>query len=115
MQKEVRALCELRHPRLAELQAIFECREHTGERTAYLQLKHYANVDMMAWLSHATPSPLHQKWVLQQLAEGLQHLHAHDFAHGDVKMLNVLISEQVSESSGATTVLVKRAKAEAQR
>jgi len=35
-----------------------------------------------------------RKTVLQQLAQALQHMHAHGAAHGDIKLENVLISAQ---------------------
>ena len=35
-----------------------------------------------------------RKTVLHQLAQALQHMHAHGAAHGDIKLENVLISAQ---------------------
>ena len=90
LRKEVRLLSELHHPHIVELQAIFE---EPGTIFAYLQLRFYPRGDCVQWLEAASPNMSRRKTVLQQLAQALHHLHTHGVAHGDVKLENVLISE----------------------
>ena len=91
--KEVRLLCELRHPHIAALQAVFQ--QPGDSPVAYLQLAFYEGGDLSQWLEAQAPDMPRRKTVLQQLAQALQHMHAHGAAHGDVKLENVLISAQV--------------------
>ena len=108
LQKDVRFLCELQHPHVAELQHVFETEDTElgpTRRVAYVQLRHYSGGDLATWLwplpgsSRAEPEPLERIRLLQHLALALQHLHAHGVAHGDVKLANVLVSCEVCERS----------------
>ena len=93
LQREVRILSELRHPLIAEIECLFEC-DRTGVRCAYMQLRHYDAGDMQAWLRREVPGVLPRKAALHQVAQALQHLHGHGFAHGDVKLANILMATQ---------------------
>ena len=50
----------------------------------------------MSWLEREKPDMARRKVVLQHLALGLQHIHLHGIAHGDVKLENLLISDEVT-------------------
>ena len=93
LQREVRILSELRHPRIAEVECLFES-SRAGGRVAYMQLRHYDAGDMQAWLLRESPSVLARKAALHAVALALCHLHGHGFAHGDVKLPNVLMAAQ---------------------
>ena len=92
LRKEVRLLCGLRHPHIATLQAVFQ--QPGDSPVAYLQLAFYEGGDLSQWLEVQAPDMPRRKTVLQQLAQALQHMHAHGAAHGDIKLENVLISAQ---------------------
>ena len=93
LQREVRILSELRHPRIAEVECLFES-SRAGGRVAYMQLRHYDAGDMQAWLLRESPSVLARKAALHDVALALCHLHGHGFAHGDVKLPNILMAAQ---------------------
>jgi len=104
LQKDVRFLCELQNPHVAELQHVFESDdpELASRRVAYVQLRHYSGGDLSTWLwplpgARPPPEPMERIRLLQHLALALQHLHAHGVAHGDVKLANVLVSCEVRE------------------
>lgn len=105
LQKDVRFLCELQHPHVAELQYVFESDDPdlgASRRVAYVQLRHYSGGDLSTWLwplpgTRPPPEPMERIRLLQHLALALQHLHAHGVAHGDVKLANVLVSCEVRE------------------
>ena len=88
----MRLLCELRHPHIAALEAVFHPPDESP--VAYLQLTYYEGGDLSQWLETQAPDMPRRKTVLHQLAQALQHMHAHGAAHGDIKLENVLISAQ---------------------
>ena len=68
----------------------------------YLQLRWYARGDSTSWLRRDAPDIAQRKTALEGMAMGLQHMHSHGIAHGDVKLENLLISEQVRELTTLT-------------
>ena len=94
LQREIRLLHTMQHPHVAELQAVFQ-EPQTSPPVVYLQLKWYAGGDCWSWLERERPCMTRRKSVLHHLAMGLQHMHLHGVAHGDVKLENLLISDQV--------------------
>ena len=57
-------------------------------------MAHYDGGDFTQWIVREKPDLIRRKTVLIHLAQALQHLHAHNVAHGDIKLQNVLISAQ---------------------
>lgn len=90
---EVEALQQLAHPHIVEVQAVFQpTRPPTATPVAYVQLPFYANGDAASWRSRTSPELWKRQRVLLQVSQALHHLHARGFAHGDLKLENVLIS-----------------------
>ena len=82
-------LAKLDHPNIVRVQAVFQQADpRTGLNMAYVQLPYYARGDARRWLDETEPPPPldARQNVLQQLAQALQHLHLHGYAHGDVKL-----------------------------
>lgn len=92
---EVEALSRLRHPHIAEVQAVFQPKRAPAP-VAYIQLPYYSNGDAHAWRSRTAPVLWKRQRVLGDVAKALHHLHAHGFAHGDLKLENILISHTES-------------------
>ena len=101
LQREVRILSELRHPLISEVECLFES-ERAGLRFAYMQLRHYDAGDMQAWLLREKPGVLPRKAALHEISLALRHFHGHGFAHGDVKLPNVLMAAQGESQRGAS-------------
>lgn len=95
---EVEMLRRLRHPHIVEVQAVFQS-QRTVPPVAYVQLPFYARGDAARWLDDCAPEMWKRQRFLMQLAQALCHLHAHGFAHGDLKLENVLISDQARAST----------------
>ncbi|EOD14658.1 hypothetical protein EMIHUDRAFT_96355 [Emiliania huxleyi CCMP1516] len=95
--REVSVLAKLSDsPRFVEVQAVFQ-QARAGQNLAYLQLPYFEKRDVCHWLeSDPPPSTDERRKMLRQLAEALQHLHSHGYAHGDVKLENVLMSIQAT-------------------
>ncbi|EOD40940.1 hypothetical protein EMIHUDRAFT_250980 [Emiliania huxleyi CCMP1516] len=95
--REVSVLAKLSDsPRFVEVQAVFQ-QARAGQNLAYLQLPYFEKRDVCHWLeSDPPPSTDERRKMLRQLAEALQHLHSHGYAHGDVKLENVLMSAQAT-------------------
>ena len=47
---------------------------------------------MLAWLKGTDHEMWRRKALLKQLCEALWHIHGHGYAHGDVKLENVLVA-----------------------
>ena len=86
--KEVRLLGQLSHPHIVVVQAVFE--EQAPHRG--VQLPYYSGGDMLAWLKGTDHEMWRRKALLKQLCEALWHIHGHGYAHGDVKLENVLVA-----------------------
>ena len=91
---EVEMLRRLTHPHIVEVHAVFQS-SRAMPPVAYLQLPYYARGDAARWLDECSPELWKRQRMLMQLAHALRHLHEHGFAHGDLKLENVLISEEV--------------------
>ena len=92
---EVEALRKLQHPHIVQVEAVFQPKNPpTPMPVAYVQLPFYANGDAASWRARLAPELWKRRRVLMQLAQALDHLHTHGYAHGDLKLENVLISSQ---------------------
>ena len=92
-------LRRLAHPRLAKVEAVFQDVQKGRSPVAYVQFPLYEKGDARRWIDEDEPVLWKRQRMLMQLAQALGHLHAHGFAHGDLKLENVLISEQACRSS----------------
>ena len=90
---EVEALSKLQHPHIVQIEVVFQPK-NTPMPVAYVQLPFYANGDAASWCARFAPELWKRRRVLMQLAQALDHLHSHGYAHGDLKLENVLISSQ---------------------
>ena len=90
--KEVKLLRQLANcPYVADVQAVFmQDEDHTY--TAWVQLPYYNGGDLLRWLREAERPMAKRKVILTHLAHALQYIHERGFAHGDIKLENVLIA-----------------------
>jgi tetratricopeptide (TPR) repeat protein/tRNA A-37 threonylcarbamoyl transferase component Bud32 len=85
--QEMEAVAKLRHPHIV---AVYDAGQHNG--LSYLVMEFVPSGSMDAFLRPGEPfAPAHVAGVVGQLAEGLDHAHAHGLVHRDVKPSNVLI------------------------
>ena len=89
--REVSVLRRLEHPRLVRVEAVFQDVQKGRAPVAYVQLPLYERGDARRWVDEEEPVRWKRQRMLTELAEALRHLHAHGFAHGDVKLENVLV------------------------
>ena len=67
-------------------------------QSVYVQLPFYAGGDMAAWIKAQTPSEDQLRVVLHEVCRGVEYLHANSVWHCDLKLENVMMSDN-SESS----------------
>eukprot|EP00928_Gymnodinium_smaydae_P086801 TRINITY_DN71224_c0_g1_i1.p1 TRINITY_DN71224_c0_g1~~TRINITY_DN71224_c0_g1_i1.p1 ORF type:complete len:1363 (-),score=227.25 TRINITY_DN71224_c0_g1_i1:302-3889(-) len=86
--REAAILRRLRHPHIAELLAVFE---DPSTSAVCLQFPFYEHGQLDDWVRHKQPDMLAVRRVLWQAAQAIEHLHAHQVVHSDIKPSNILV------------------------
>jgi serine/threonine protein kinase len=93
---EASVLKRLSHPHIV---GVFESgRTFDGDK--YLLLEYVRGIDLDEWMQR-THTPLARAAVLSlvgQLASAIDHVHAHDLVHGDIKPANVMFEPTANDS-----------------
>ena len=92
LESEIALMRRLHHPHIVGVSAVFQVKKKQVP-TAYVQLPYFACGDARAWIDECAPELWKRQRVLLDLARALAHLHSLGYAHGDLKLENVLISE----------------------
>jgi serine/threonine protein kinase len=92
--KEVRELHRMRHPNIVQVEAVFE-KLAQGEAKMYLQMPRYHS-DLRDWLQrHEAKMPAEQRRkILLGLLRAVARVHEFKFTHNDIKLENILLTEQ---------------------
>eukprot|EP01051_Picozoa_sp_SAG22_P004627 SAG22_NODE_253_length_13622_cov_15.026471_4_plen_607_part_00 len=97
VQEEVRYLHQMRHPNIVQVDAVFQ-RIERGITKMYVQMPRYA-CDMKAWLQqNLRLQPEKRRKLLLGLMRAVARVHEFRFTHNDIKLENVLLTQDRKEA-----------------